>query len=107
MEKMMAQAAITAVPPTLTNFLKLNSSPKAKSKKMTPISDHVWILAVSMTEGVSVKCGLAKNPATMYPNTKGCFRRLKTSVMTPAQIKISAKSLIRGANSDIGFFVLK
>ena len=51
----MEQAAMTAVPPTFTNFLKLNSKPNAKSKKMTPISDHVWILAVSMTEGVSVK----------------------------------------------------
>ena len=61
------------------------------------------MLAVSITEGVSVKCGLAKNPATIYPNTKGCLRRLKTSVITPAQIKISAKSLIRGANSDICF----
>ena len=26
---------------------------------------------------------------------------VKTSVITPAQIKMSAKSLIRGANSDI------
>jgi hypothetical protein len=74
---------------------------------MTPISDQVWILAVSMTEGVSVKCGLARNPATMYPNTKGCLRRLKTSVITPAQIKISAKSLIRGANSDMFSVLLK
>ena len=56
---------MTAVPPTFISFLKLNSNPKAKSKKITPISDHVWILAVSMTEGVSVKCGLARNPATI------------------------------------------
>ena len=54
-----------AEPPTFISFLKLNSKPNAKSKKMTPISDQVWILAVSMTEGVSVKCGLAKNPATI------------------------------------------
>ena len=62
---MMEHAAMTAVPPTFTNFLKLNSNPSAKRRKMTPISDHVWMLAVSMTEGVSVKCGLAKNPATI------------------------------------------
>ena len=34
-QKIMVQAAITAVPPTLTIFLKLNSNPRAKSKKMT------------------------------------------------------------------------
>jgi hypothetical protein len=54
-QKMMEQAAMIAVPPTFISFLKLNSNPKAKSKKITPISDHVWILAVSMTEGVSAK----------------------------------------------------
>ena len=32
---------------------------------------------------------------------KRLLNRLKTSVMTPAQIRIKAKSLINGANSDI------
>ena len=39
----MVQAEITAEPPTFISFLKLNSSPKAKSKKITPISDQVWM----------------------------------------------------------------
>ena len=56
---------MTAGPPTLTIFLKLNSSPRANRRKMTPMSDQVWMLAVSMTEGVSAKCGLAMKPATM------------------------------------------
>ena len=97
----MAQAEMTAEPPTFISFLKLNSSPKAKSRKITPISDQVWIFAVSTTEGVKEKCGLQRNPATIYPKTNGCFNFLKISVMTPAQIKISAKSLIRGAKCDI------
>jgi len=41
MQKITVQAAITAVPPTLTIFLKLNSSPKANNKKITPMSAHV------------------------------------------------------------------
>ena len=65
MPMMMVRAAIMAGPPTLTIFLKLNSSPNAKSRKMTPISDHTWMLAASITEGVRVKWGLAMNPATM------------------------------------------
>ena len=52
MQKMTVQAAITAGPPTLTIFLKLNSSPNAKSRKMTPMSAHTFMLALSMTEGV-------------------------------------------------------
>ena len=65
MQKMMVQAAMTAVPPTFTSFLKLNSSPKANNRKITPISDQVWIFAISMTEGVKGTWGLAKNPATI------------------------------------------
>ena len=51
-QKMTVQAAITAGPPTLTIFLKLNSKPKAKSRKMTPMSAQTFILALSITEGV-------------------------------------------------------
>ena len=35
------RAPIMAVPPTFINFLKLKSRPKAKSKKITPISAHI------------------------------------------------------------------
>jgi hypothetical protein len=37
-QNIIVQAAIIAAPPTLTIFLKLNSSPKANSKKITPMS---------------------------------------------------------------------
>ena len=97
-QKMMVQAAMMAEPPTLTIFLKLNSKPRANSKKMTPISAHVLILAVSITEGVYGICGLARNPATTYPKTRGCFNFLNNKVITPAQINISARSAIRVGN---------
>ena len=42
----------SAVPPTFTIFLKLNSSPNANRRKITPISAQVLILAESITEGV-------------------------------------------------------
>ena len=45
-------------PPTFTSFLKLNSNPRANNKNITPISDHVWILATSMTDGVRGTWGL-------------------------------------------------
>ena len=51
-QNIMVQAAMTAVPPTFTIFLKLNSSPNANRRKITPISAQVLILAESITEGV-------------------------------------------------------
>ena len=51
-QNIIVQAAIIAAPPTFTIFLKLNSNPKANSKKITPISAQVCIFAVSITEGV-------------------------------------------------------
>jgi len=51
-QKMMVHAAIIAAPPTFTIFLKLNSNPSANSRKITPISAQVCILAVSITDGV-------------------------------------------------------
>jgi len=65
MPKMMVRVVMMAGPPALTIFLKLNSSPRANSRKMTPISLQTWMLAVSITDGVRVKCGLAMKPATM------------------------------------------
>ena len=64
-QNIMGHAAMTAVPPTFTSFLKLNSNPRANNKNITPISDHVWILATSMTDGVRGTWGLAKKPATI------------------------------------------
>ena len=51
-QNIMVQAAMTAVPPTFTIFLKLNSSPNANRRKITPISAQVLIFAESITEGV-------------------------------------------------------
>ena len=62
------------------------------------MSAHVLILAVSITDGVKGMCGLARNPATTYPNTKGCFNFLKSKVITPAQISISARSAMSVGN---------
>ncbi len=42
-----------------------------------------------------------KNPATIYPNTNGCFSHLNTTVITPAVIRIMAKSKKIGGNDDI------
>jgi CPA2 family monovalent cation:H+ antiporter-2 len=47
--------------------------------------------------GVGI-CGLARNPATTYPKTRGCFNFLNNKVITPAQINISARSAIRVGN---------
>ena len=63
--EIIVRAAMTAGPPTLTIFLKENSSPRAKRRKITPMSDQVWMLAASRTEGVRAKWGLAIKPATI------------------------------------------
>jgi hypothetical protein len=60
-----------AVPPTCTNFLKLNSRPREKRRKITPISDHTLTPSESTTVGKSETWGLTKKPAMIYPNTTG------------------------------------
>ena len=56
-------AVIDAVPPTFISFLKLNSKPKLKSKKMMPISAQTSTLLVSRIVGKKSKLFPAKNPA--------------------------------------------
>ena len=93
--KIISTKAVTeADPPTFTNFLKLNSRPKLKRRKITPISAKVLILVASTTEGKILKFGLTKKPAIIYPKTKGCliFRKIKTT--KAATININAKSSI-------------
>ena len=51
MEKIWVKAVIEAVPPTLSNFLKLNSNPKLNNRNITPISAQIVILFVSLTVG--------------------------------------------------------
>jgi len=58
-------AVITAEPPTLTNFRKLNSNPKENSKTIIPISAQISILAISVTVGKNEKCGPARKPVTI------------------------------------------
>ena len=45
-------------------------------------------------------------PATIYPKTTGCFNHLKTNVIIPAAINITARSEIRGAISDMLFIIM-
>ena len=46
-------------------------------------------------------CGLTRNPATIYPNTRGCFSLLKIRVTIPADIRMYARSLISSGISAI------
>ena len=55
MQNIMVHADMMADPPTFISFLKLNSRPNAKRRNITPISDQVFILAESTTDGVNVK----------------------------------------------------
>jgi len=81
---MLSVAVIMADFPTLTIFLKLNSSPKLNSKNITPISAHKFKFSLSVTVGTKLKNGPAKIPASKYPKTIGCFNFLKTSVVMAA-----------------------
>lgn len=92
MNDMMVTAAMAAVCPTFNNFLKLKSNPKLNSRKMTPISDHEPMSDVSDTVGVSAIWELTRHPATIYPNTTGCFNHLNKMVIIPPAISINAKS---------------
>ena len=94
-------AATTAVLPTLISLRKENSRPIANSRNITPMSAHILMFAVSATVGRNGTAGPARIPATIYPSTTGCFSHLNNTVTTPAAIKITAKSEIKGATSDI------
>jgi hypothetical protein len=76
------------------SFLKLNSSPIPNKRNITPISAQIFIFSASVTVGKKLECGPVKNPATIYPNTKGWFNHLNMMVIIPAIINIKAKSLI-------------
>ena len=58
-------APMTAVPPTFISFLKLKSSPRAKSRKITPMSAQMWMLSTSATDEICFTVGSARMPATM------------------------------------------
>ena len=45
-------AVMEAEPPTLSNFLKLNSNPRLKRRKITPIFAQISTLCSSATDGI-------------------------------------------------------
>ena len=59
----MVTAVMSALLPTLSSFLKLNSSPRAKRRKMMPISDHWLTDSVLEMTLMSPRCGLTMKPA--------------------------------------------
>ena len=58
-------AVTMAEPPTLSNFLKLNSNPRENRSTTMPSCAQNSILLSVVTEGRYWKCGLARNPATI------------------------------------------
>ena len=92
-------AVIRALLPTLSSFLKLNSSPRANSRNIIPISDHSLTVAVLVTVGNKPICGPTRKPARIYPKISGCLSAFDIIVNTPAEISISARSLSRLASS--------
>ena len=82
--------------PTFTIFLKLNSSPKANSKKITPMSAQVCMFAVSITEGYK-PCEDWPKACNDITQNQRLFQFLNNSVIIPAQISINAKSAIKGS----------
>jgi len=63
MLKITHTAAMIGPMPIFTILRNENSKPSVNMMKMTPISDHVWILCVSLTEGIYDMCGPVKKPA--------------------------------------------
>ena len=85
-------AVIDASPPTRMSFLKLNSSPRLNSRKITPISANVSIFSTSATVGSSLKCGPTRKPAMIYQSTSGCLILRNINVVTAPAMRISARS---------------
>ena len=102
----MVPAVIRALLPTFRSFLKLNSRPRANSRKIIPISDHCSTFSGLVRPGKRPKWGPTRKPATMYPSISGCFNALKIRVMMPAEMNIRARSLTRFRLSSIFFICL-
>ena len=60
-----SMVATTGALPILSSFLKLNSSPREKRRKITPISAHVFIASASTIVSVKGMYGPARKPATI------------------------------------------
>ena len=65
MDKMMVQAAMIGAEPIFMIFLNENSSPRANSRKMTPMSLHRCTFSKSVTLGIYDILGEARKPATI------------------------------------------
>ena len=52
MQKMLVQADMTGDTPIFTIFLNEKSSPSENSRNITPMSAHVFMLALSITDMV-------------------------------------------------------
>ena len=58
-------AAVTmAGRPTVVSLSTLNSNPRPNMRNMTPMSDHVVMLAVSTTVGTHTMAGPTRKPAS-------------------------------------------
>ncbi len=65
MEKTMLMAAMMGAMPIFRIFLNEKSRPSAKSRNITPMSAHVWMSVLSMTDIVRGMWGETTKPATM------------------------------------------
>ena len=63
--KIMVRVVMTGDMPIFTIFLKEKSKPKEKSKNITPMSAHVFMSLLSITDMVYGMCGLTIKPAIM------------------------------------------
>ena len=63
--KIMVRVVMTGDMPIFTIFLKEKSKPKEKSKNITPMSAHVFMSLLSITDMVYGMCGLTIKPAMM------------------------------------------
>ena len=84
-------AVVPEVGPTATSFRRLNSSPSANMRRMTPSSESVWTIPTSATSGTGT-CGPTMRPARMYPSTTGCRSRSKRTVVTAATPRTTTRA---------------
>ena len=101
-EKTMMMAEMKGEMPIFRIFLMEKSNPSEKSRNMTPISAHVWMFPLSITDMVSGIWGDTMKPATMYPSTKGWRNFLKMRVTMLATIRIKARSLTSSGSDANG-----
>ena len=85
MPTMIVNAPIAATLPLLMRFFRRNSRPMQNSTNSTPMSPHAYTLA-PFTKVSPNRFGPTKTPATMYPNTTGCFNNLNRILTTAAVI---------------------